>query len=374
MPAGGHGVGAEERGAVGPGHLDQGRILVVREVVECRLGGRPCAQRHRPGPCGAVHGIAGAAQGVQGAGPDHHVEFGAVRYCGGRVSPVRQYGVDAHRVLVAEGVPLGVDGADRQHRRLEGVHPVPGGRTGVAGPAGEGDPLHHRAVVAVPDAEPGGLPRRVAEHRHVHIVEGTPGEQVGLADQVRQLPGPYPLAPPVQLDALLGRHGEERHVSVQVLPYGGQADRRADHRRHLGVVAAGVRRTGLRVGERVPGQHQGVEFAEYGHCRPLGTPRHACLYPGEGEPALEGEVELREPPGHRRGGPVLAEAGLRVALKVLAQLQQALPAVFDRRTGPLLELSGGRGSATGAGTAGGGGHAALTATGSGADVFSDRSR
>ena len=115
-------------------------------------------------------------------------------------------------------------------------------------------------------------------HRHVDVVEMALGDEFGLAEQEFDL---APLAPPqplLDIDEFLGRDREEHDLAGEVL---GRARRRqphrdAEHAGDLGVVAAAMRRAGMRVGERVLGGAQAVEFAEQREARARARRRAAA--------------------------------------------------------------------------------------------------
>ena len=97
----------------------------------------------------------------------------------------------------------------------------------------------------------------------------------------------------LDIDELLGRDGEEDQFAGEVL---GGADRREAHRdpEHagdLGVVAAAVRRAGVRIGERMVGGPQAVEFADDGEARARALAAQAALDPGQGQAGLRLEPE-----------------------------------------------------------------------------------
>ena len=82
---------------------------------------------------------------------------------------------------------------------------------------------------------------------------------------------PLLLAPEtlLDIDELLGRDREKHQLAGEVLGgLGvGQPHRGAEHAGDLRVVAAAVRRAGVRVGERVVGGAQAVELADKGEAR-----------------------------------------------------------------------------------------------------------
>ena len=131
-------------------------------------------------------------------------------------------------------------------------------------------------------------------HRHVDIVEMALGDEFGLAEQEFDL---APLAPPqalLDIDEFLGRHREKHDFAGEVL---GRARRRqphrdAEHAGDLGVVAAAVRRAGMRVGERVLGGAQAVELAEQRETRAGLAAAQPPLDPGQPEAGLRREAQL----------------------------------------------------------------------------------
>ncbi len=103
-------------------------------------------------------------------------------------------------------------------------------------------------------------------HRHVDVVEMALGDEFGLAQQELDFAALLAMQALLDIDELLGRDGEEDQFAGEVL--GGtdlrEAHRDPEHAGDLGVVAAAVRRTGVRIGEGMVGGSQAVQFAEDG--------------------------------------------------------------------------------------------------------------
>src|SRR5712672_3207996 len=78
--------------------------------------------------------------------------------------------------------------------------------------------------------------------------------------------------------------------------------RDAEHAGDLRVVAAAVRRAGMRVGQRVVGGSEAVELADEGEAGAGGIAAEAALDAGQGEAGLRGEADLTHLVGDDRGG------------------------------------------------------------------------
>jgi hypothetical protein len=174
----------------------------------------------------------------------------------------------------------------------------------------------------------------VGDGRHVHVVELAEADQLGLARQELDLPLLAQPDPPLDLDVLLGRHREEHHVPVQLVHHRLEAHPGAQHRRHLGVVPAGVGGVGGRVGERMPRDDQRVQLAQDRDRRAGAPPGQPGLDAGEREPRAVLHAHLVEPGADELGGPRLPVARLGVALDVLADRDDLGRPPVDLRAHP----------------------------------------
>jgi hypothetical protein len=133
----------------------------------------------------------------------------------------------------------------------------------------------------------------VDHHGEIHVVEVAQAQEFGLTPKKFQRALARLSHPPLDVAVFLRGHREEDHAAGQVLGGLGvhEAHGRAQHPRHLGVVATGVGRSGLGVGLRMAGDHQTVQLSEHGERRAFaGAPGQIGAHAGEGESALRGET------------------------------------------------------------------------------------
>ena len=162
---------------------------------------------------------------------------------------------------------------ERDQRGLERVHAAVGRASGVGGLAEKADVLADVRVRRAAERELGvlGARRRVDHHGQVHAIERAEPDELLLAGEEAQLPLPSEVQTVFDVHELLGGDGHQLDVSTERAPHFGhsEADGGADHDADLRVVAAGVGRSGHRVGKRVAGHRQRVELAQYGHRRAI---------------------------------------------------------------------------------------------------------
>ena len=179
----------------------------------------------------------------------------------------------------------------------------------------------------------------------------TEPQQLGLASQEFQPPGPGLGHAPLDVAVLLGGNREEHHTTGQVVEGLGveQAHGRPEQPGHLCVVAAGVRGTGLRVGDRVAGDDEGVELAEQ---REGGTVTAAAGHvgpdPGERQTALGRQAQTPHRLLDQAGGLHFLEAELGVPADRFAETDDLLGALVDGLMNTLLQLGFGHGFLPGA--------------------------
>src|SRR5439155_905422 len=99
-------------------------------------------------------------------------------------------------------------------------------------------------------------------------------QELGLAAEALALPLPRLAHPPFDVAVFLRRNGEEGDAPGEPIerPAVEEPHRRSQHRRDLGVVAAGVRRAGLGIGLGMPRHDQRVQLPEDRECRPGARP------------------------------------------------------------------------------------------------------
>ena len=189
-----------------------------------------------------------------------------------RIAALGDDRVDADRVLFPKGLALSSDRVHRDHRRVERVDAALRRPAGMRRPAEKADLLDHGAVRRFGDRRARLLPimrAGVDHHRHVDIVEMALGDEFGLAEHEFDLALGDAAEPLLDIDEFLGRHREKDDLAGEVVgDLGvGQRHRRTQHPGDLRVVAAAVRRTGHRIGERMLRGAQAVEFADQGEPR-----------------------------------------------------------------------------------------------------------
>jgi hypothetical protein len=115
-----------------------------------------------------------------------------------------------------------------------------------------------------------------------------------------------------------------------------QAHRRAQHPRHLRVVATGVRGAGLRIGHRVPHHHEAVQLPEerQGGAGPR-APGCVRAHAGQRQPGARREAHALEGLRDELGGLELLESELGMAADRFPQRDDLGAAAVDRRTHPL---------------------------------------
>ena len=225
-----------------------------------------------------------------------------------RIAALGDDRVDADRVVVVEGFALAVDGVERELRRGQGVDAELRRAAGVAGAAEKADLLDQRAVRRFGDEGALGhlvVRADVDHHRHVDVVEMALGDELGLAEQELDLA--LCRAPRRSSTSMNSSAGTAKNTSSprEVL---GRARRRqthrdAEHAGDLGVVAAAMGGAGMRVGERVVGGAQAVEFAEEREARARASCRaRRPLTPVSGEAGLRLEAQIAHRSATSGGG------------------------------------------------------------------------
>ena len=252
------------------------------------------------------------------------------------VAAARDDRVDAHAVIVREGLAIGVDRHQADHRGVERVDAQVRRDAGVGGVAGVADQFADEAVVRPREGElrAGAVLRAAVHHdRDVHIIELAEAHQLALAAEELQLPLLLEAGAVVDLDILLGGDGEEDQFAGEVVNRAALDDARrgGEHPGDLAVVAAAVRRAGLRVGVRVIEDDDAVQFAHDADRRAGPPAVEHRLDAGDAEIGAIGEAEAVEVGGDALGRVDFLEAefGVRV------------DRVTDRVDGIAVRLDGG---------------------------------
>ncbi len=111
------------------------------------------------------------------------------------------------------------------------------------------------------------------------------------------------------------------------------------------MVAAGVGRAGLRVGEGVFVDNQGVQLAQEGHGGTSAAAHQLSTDSCQGQPGPKGDTQMGEFAGHQAGGFDLPKARLGVTQDGLGQADYFFGPGVDLRHYPALEVFfGGHGS------------------------------
>jgi hypothetical protein len=98
----------------------------------------------------------------------------------------------------------------------------------------------------------------------------------------------------------------------------------------LRVVAAAVRRSGHRIGERMLRGAQTVEFANQGEPRPRRAARQTTLDPSQRQAGARRQPERIHPLGDQSGGLDLVEPGLRIAQDRFAEIDDGVGVAVHR--------------------------------------------
>src|SRR4029453_2766134 len=162
-----------------------------------------------------------------------------------------------------------------------------------------------------------------------------------LAAEELEPSGAHLVEPPLEIAALLGGHGHERHPAREVLEGARpeKADRRADEPRDLGVVAGRVRGARHRVRLRVSGDPEGVELADEGERRPgPGAAGDVRANARQSEAGSRHETEAAKFLRDEGRGLQLLEAQLGVAADGLADTDDLIGVALDRLPDTLLQL------------------------------------
>src|SRR5213593_660844 len=334
---------AEQGVGVLPEHACHRRVRAQREVPRQRLDLDPGAEGQRARFERAVDLRVGIADAFKGPAAHVRLEPRLARDDVHLGAAVGQDGVNADRVLVAEGFPQRVDRGERELRRVERVDAHVGRAAGVRRAPDEARRLSEPSVVGPGNTREAvlGTRRGVDHHCQVDVVQVAEAQQLALSAQELEAPRANLVEPPFEVAALFGGDGHERHAARETVhgPGPHEADRRAHKPRDLGVVAARVDRAGGPIRLRVSGDHESIELAHEGK-RGAG-PRAAGgigPHPRDREPGPRGEAELSKLRLHQRRRPQLLEAELRVAPDRLPDGDDLVGMALDRFVDAVLEL------------------------------------
>jgi hypothetical protein len=169
-------------------------------------------------------------------------------------------------------------------------------------------------------------------HCHVDVVEMAFGDQLGLAEQEFDLAALLPVQPLLDIYEFLSGDGEKQQITGEVFACADrrQSHRDAEHPGDLGIMAAAVRRPGLRVGERMIGGAQAVELTDEGEARARHYPFQPPLDARHCEAGLRLKTEGTHALGNERCGLDLVEASLGVMEDRLAELDNLVSMAIDR--------------------------------------------
>ena len=151
-----------------------------------------------------------------------------------------------------KGLADRVDAGQRHARRGQRVDALVRRPASVAGATQEAHELGNHAIVGAAHGQVAvfGTRSGVDHHRRIDVVEGAQAHHLGLAAQELEFALLAKRQPLLELDVLLGGHRDQRDAAGQLRRHLAQGQARAEHHRHLGVVAAGVHgaRAGIAVG------------------------------------------------------------------------------------------------------------------------------
>ena len=258
--------------------------------------------------------------------------------------------MDADVILVPEGLALGVHRHQPQHRRVERVDALEGGRAGVRRLALVVDELDGEAVADGGRAglEAGGRHRAVLHDADVDIVELAEADKLLLSAEEPELALLPQLVAVGDLHVLLGGDAHEHDVAVELVHQTrvvqGEGDRRDGG--ELRVVAAGVDRAGDRVRVRVVRHEDRVQLAHHGDAehgpRALEGLDDAGI--GDARPRLPAEAPEQRSELLRRL--VLLEAELGLSGHGIGEGEDVVSARVDRRAGQFFQFFFGSHSVT----------------------------
>ncbi|OQA81585.1 MAG: hypothetical protein BWY31_03728 [Lentisphaerae bacterium ADurb.Bin242] len=286
------------------------------------------------GEGGAAHGtvelVGGVADGFRGLRPDLIFEFDFFRDDVDDRTAALDDAVNADGVLVAEGVALGVDGIQRDAGGGERVDSHPRAPR-MGGPSPEDDFFHDESV---------GSPGRavvvvgMGHERHVHVVEDAEPDEFGFSAEI------FDFFQMVSDPALFRGTRDEGEAAGQVFPDFRERQRHggAGQRRDLHVMPAGVGGMGLRIGLRVLGHKEGVEFTENGDGRSRLAGLEVGADAGPGQLAPDGEIQGGENVFDPGGGLEFLVAGLRILPELDSKFDQFLFTAVDFPIDPFFEF------------------------------------
>ncbi len=170
-------------------NLVQGGVLdvghVAWEVVDLDLG----SYRHGSGAEGAVHLLVRLLNGFHRLAPDVALHPDVGWDVVHNLAALRDDGMDPDGVLLPEGLPLGVDAHEAEHRGVQRVYPLVGRPAGVGLQPDVADHLAHEAVVAASDAElTRNLRVRVAAYAQVDVGQRPEADELLLAAEELEQP------------------------------------------------------------------------------------------------------------------------------------------------------------------------------------------
>src|SRR6266849_1974424 len=309
--------------------------------------GRHGPRRHHIGEMG-VDLRGGVADAFKGPAADVRLEPRLARDDVHLRAAVGQDGVNADRVLVAEGLPQRIDRGERKVRGVERVDAHVRCAACVRRAPDEARRLAEPSIIGPGNTREAVLGARhgVDHHGQVDVVQVAEAQQLALSAQELEAPRANLVEAPFEVAALFGGDGHERHAAREAVHGSGphEADRRAHKPRDLGVVATRVDRAGGPIRLRMSSNHERIELS---HERKRGAGSRATGGIGpharDREPGPRGEAELAKLCLHQRRRPQLLEAELWVAPDRLPDGDDLVGMALDRFVDTVLELFPGHG-------------------------------
>jgi len=215
------------------------------------------------------------------------------------------------------------------------------GASRVRGFADIGDHLDHAAVRLGAHAQfPGFSTRLMCEHRHADVVKGTQPHKFGLAPQELDLALFLERQPVFNFDVLLGWHGHQGDIAVQLGhdPAFYQPIGNAEQVGNLSVVPARMGCPRLRIGVRMIGHDDRVQFAHVGDGEGPLPARESPLDPGDGQSAFVIDPQPRKVVANDSGGAELFVAEFGMGADVFSGGYDDVAAGVDGAAHTLLEL------------------------------------
>ena len=248
--------------------------------------------------------------------------------------------MDAHIVLVPEGLTLGVDGHQADLGRLESVDPIPGSAAGMSFFAFIINQLCH--IAHTHRAASGHFVAAVGvlhEH-HIDIVEYTQLDEFLLAADKGQLALFDQAMAVFQLHPFFGRHTHQDDVAVQFAHNAAVLQRHSSTHDggNLHMMAAGMGCTSHRVGAPMARRHDSIQLAHQSQTNFGRTALHGSNDAGDGYPILVFDAQLIQHFVYFLCGFEFLESQLRLCKDRFSKSDDFIGIFVHSLTGPALQF------------------------------------